>query len=251
MTDEIRPDRLDDLFDGHVTPETDEERDFLHLAAELRAAAPPAPDHLRERIEAMGEPPRTPTAGYGWWSRIRWRFAAPAVAGLIAVLVAVTIIPRGGTDVDSDAVSQMEQPPTGDFARDATGGMMDRARPSEEGKGAEAPPSAARPAPTVPETSATTSEPPPSPPLIATLRAGTTLEAARTDVTTIVREHGGRITDSTGTATRWTVTAALAQADRPALFTALQGTSSVAFDATDIRATITQQPTVRIQIVAP
>ncbi len=62
MSDEITPTRLDALLDGSATPETDDEREMLHLAARMRDGSPHAPDALRRRVQAL-EPAAEATAG--------------------------------------------------------------------------------------------------------------------------------------------------------------------------------------------
>lgn len=231
MTDEIRPERLDALFDG-AAPETDEERDLLHLAAELRAEAPSAPDDLRRRITELGEPDVSRRAPDGWWSRIRWRMAAPAMAGLIAVLVAVAVIPRmtGGSDGDvaaSDNVpTEMQSEkivPDSDSAASA---------PSADG-----PTAGVRPAPTARQAT----------PVGGIVRDGS-LDQVQDAVVGAVTAAGGRVTSRTDDGSTRTVTADVARADTDRLVDDLMAIDDVSFTRSELDDAVSPAGIVRIEL---
>ncbi|MEQ9113057.1 MAG: hypothetical protein RID94_02270, partial [Miltoncostaeaceae bacterium] len=53
--EDIAPERVEQLLAG-APPRDEAERDLLALFARVRAAEPPAPDALRARIAALGDP---------------------------------------------------------------------------------------------------------------------------------------------------------------------------------------------------
>ncbi len=236
MTDEIRPERLDELFDG-AAADTDEERELLALAAELRASAPPAPDHLRQRIADLGEPPVARRASGGWWSRIRWRMAAPALAGLIAVLVAVTVIPQviGGSDDDvslSDAPGAVERE-TAVPERDSAASV-----PQGEDTGGSGPGMQAR------EPSASSSAPRP---VDGVVREGD-LDRVRDAVSRAIADAGGRVTSQTGEGTVRTVESDVTGADTAHLVDGLMAIDGVSFTRSELDAAVSAGPGLRIDL---
>jgi len=99
MGDDMTPERLDAILDGTAAPDTDEDRAMLHLAADLRGAAPRASDALRERIIAMGEPGEFRPKRVPFWKRIN--VLAPALGAVVAVIVAVGVLTTGNSGDDT------------------------------------------------------------------------------------------------------------------------------------------------------
>ncbi len=241
MTDGIGPERLDGLFDGRTAAETDEERDLLRVAAELRAAAPPAPDRLRERVAALGEPEPGPAPARRRRWTPRWRFAAPAVAGIVAVIVAtVVIVPRnGGSGDDSASASKtatFESAPRGSgpvapMAEDATSAP-------EAGRAADAASESAVP---------TYTRTPDRPAVEGVVRSGS-LEDAHDAVQRMIAAAGGTMTRQAGDASSRTITVDLSHADRPVLIGALTAFDGVDFDDTALRDALSGGDVVVIRI---
>lgn len=129
MTDEMNPERLDAVLDAAASPETDEERAMLHMAASLREAAPRPSEALRERVAGLGEPvgrialPRRPL-----WKRLN--VMAPALGAVIAAVVAVGVLTTSGGG--------------GSRLGSGSGGAADTA--ADQFKSAGPPPAAAAPA---------------------------------------------------------------------------------------------------------
>ncbi len=96
MRDEMTPERLDAILDGTAAPDDDEARAMLHLAADLRGAAPGASDDLRRRVLALGEPAGQPAGAprLPFWKRLN--VMAPALGAVVAAIVAVGVISTGG-----------------------------------------------------------------------------------------------------------------------------------------------------------
>lgn len=240
MTDGIGPERLDELFDGRTTAETDEERDLLRLAAELRAAAPPAPDRLRERVAGLGEPDPGPAPARRVRWTPRWRFAAPAIAGIVAVVIAAVVIPRdGGSRDDSASASTttllesapQESVPVPPPAADATS-MPEAGRAADSSSKSPVPTRTTTPGQTVVE---------------GVLRSGS-LDDAHDAVQRLIGAAGGVMTRQAGDADSRTITVDLSHADRPALVGALTALDGVGFDDTALRAALGDADVVVIRI---
>jgi uncharacterized protein DUF4349 len=98
----VSPERLEALLAG-AAPGGSAERELAGLVQELRAASPPAPEALRERVRATAAaaPGRVRTRGLRLPRLPRGRRGriaaglAPALAALAALLV-VVLLPRGG-----------------------------------------------------------------------------------------------------------------------------------------------------------
>lgn len=241
MSDGIRPDRLDDLFDGRATPETDEERDMLHLAAELRASAPPASQELHDRIAALGEPATRPTGGRTpWWRRLGLRAAAPALAGLIVVLVAVAVIARGGSD--DAGVSNSADTESVQLQSDSSAARSS-AQDAQETR------QATQPSPEAPADSATGGDAPSGTTVTGTVRRGS-LDQAESDVVDAVTTAGGTITSRGGDASSRTIVVNLTGADRDAVGDGLAAIDAVDFDAS-MADTVRTAPTVRLVLTGP
>ena len=108
--DELTPLRLDAIMDGEAAV-SDEEREMLALAAQLRADVPHPSPALRTRITAIGDQParRSPRRWRGWSS-------APALGALVVVLIGGGIAmntmqsnPTGGSN-DMQAGSERSAP---------------------------------------------------------------------------------------------------------------------------------------------
>jgi hypothetical protein len=104
VSDEITSERLDALLDGSATPETDSERDMLHLAARMRDGSPRASDALRRRVQALegrtavASAPRRPrwlpATSRGWMM-----LGAPALSALLIAVIGVGVLStRDGSD---------------------------------------------------------------------------------------------------------------------------------------------------------
>ncbi len=107
--DAIAADRLDRLLAGAV-PESEREARMQGLLRELRVAAPPASQRLRERVRALEEvSPRRPL--FTW--RRAALVAASAVAGIVAAALVVGGPSRPGEPAEREAVgSPTVVPPT-------------------------------------------------------------------------------------------------------------------------------------------
>ncbi len=108
MNPEITPERLDALLDGSVSPETDAERDMLHLAARLREEAPRADDAVRERVQSLGDKSAPPRLARRWWPASapgRWRVAVPALSAVAAAIISVGVLTSRGNDTASQDAS--------------------------------------------------------------------------------------------------------------------------------------------------
>src|SRR5436190_5006917 len=99
--------------------ETDFEREFAELVAQLRDVDVSAPDSLRARVRALGEPDAAPTLR-DRWTTIRWRrgvlVAAPVcVAALLSLAVVRGLISSGGGSqtqvVAGSTVAGVNKPP--------------------------------------------------------------------------------------------------------------------------------------------
>jgi len=89
--------------------ETDFEREFAELVAQVRDLDTAAPDSLRARVRALGEPD-APATLRDRWTTIRWRravlVAAPAcVAALLSVAVVRGVISSGGGGSQTEAAA--------------------------------------------------------------------------------------------------------------------------------------------------
>lgn len=247
MTDEIRPDRLDELFDGHAAAETDAERDLLHLAAELRAAAPTAPDHLRERIAELGEPDVTRRSTGGWLSRIRWRVLAPTMAAVIVVLVAVTVIPQVTDSPDgnvslSDLASDSapSAPADGDRSKDAPAPNSAMPVPPQDQTGGLGRGEAMEPAPTTA-----------TPVVLDGVVQDISLDRAQSAVVTAITLAGGNVIARTDDGATRSVTASLTRADAAALVDELTAIEGVTFVRRDLEQAVGARSTVRVDLRAP
>ena len=125
--DELTPLRLDAIMDGEAAV-SDEEREMLALAAQLRADVPHPSPALRTRITAIGDQParRSPRRWRGWSS-------APALGALVVVLIG------GGI-----AMNTMQSNPTGG-SNDMQAGS-ERSAPADSGTSAQGDSQSAGPA---------------------------------------------------------------------------------------------------------
>lgn len=122
---ELTPERVAELLAG-ATPNDAAELDLLALAGRLRTLEPGAPDGLRTRVAALGEPPAIDRRGpAGWLAGRRGRrsgrraafLAAPALAAGLAI---VLLAPSGILD-GSDSGPRAKQP-AAELAARASGG---------------------------------------------------------------------------------------------------------------------------------
>lgn len=112
MSDEITPERLDALLDGSATPETESEREMLHLAARMRDGSPRASDALRRRVQTL----ESRSAAAARPRKRRWRpvtsrdwlmIGAPALSALLIAVIGVGVLTtRDGSDGPDGAAEQ-------------------------------------------------------------------------------------------------------------------------------------------------
>src|SRR5581483_12137228 len=105
MREAVSPERLAALVDGREAPRSAEERALLARALDVRRLEGPAPEALRERLQALvGEPEAdAPARGLrgrlaSMWAggpRRRTMMAAPIGALAAAALAAALLIPGG------------------------------------------------------------------------------------------------------------------------------------------------------------
>ncbi|MFN8109759.1 MAG: hypothetical protein U0Y82_07915 [Thermoleophilia bacterium] len=88
---DIDPDRIDALLGG-ATPEDEDERDLLRLAATLREAQPHAPEVLRQRVRGLGEP----AARRPRWAGLVSARNAPLAGGVVVAAAAAAVVVSGG-----------------------------------------------------------------------------------------------------------------------------------------------------------
>ncbi len=146
MNPEITPERLDALLDGSASPETDVERDMLHLAAQMRDEAPRAGNALRERVQALGDQMPRPRPARRWWPASapgRWRVVVPALSAVAAAIISVGVLTNGGNDNASQDASNA----AGSAVRESRPGAATRdastpKAPSADEQATTAPPSA-------------------------------------------------------------------------------------------------------------
>jgi hypothetical protein len=153
---DIGPERLGEIVDG-AAPRDERERAMLALMEETRALEPGAPEDLRRRV-LDGPPPQSASRRFdprGWLGsadgRRRLLVGAPAIAGVIALAIAIPAL-NGGSSSPSVtpqkelAAASAGAAPAAEAAPSAGGEILDRQSLS-------APPGAdlATPAPTGPD----------------------------------------------------------------------------------------------------
>jgi Domain of unknown function (DUF4349) len=102
--DAIAADRLEQLLAGAV-PESEREARMQGLLREVRVAAPPASQRLRERVRALEEAPRRRPL-------VTWRRAALVAASAVAGVVAAALVVRGDSQPGETAEREAAAPTT-------------------------------------------------------------------------------------------------------------------------------------------
>lgn len=108
MSDEVLPQRLDELLGGEL-PETDAEREIVELAARIEADVPGPSESLRERVQSI-------SAGAGRAPGRRWfprpQLAAVLGATLVALIGATVLVTQDSSDSTVAADAMSTQPVT-------------------------------------------------------------------------------------------------------------------------------------------
>src|SRR6266545_1673616 len=92
------------------TDTIDFEREFQELVRDLRALPTAAPEQLRERVRALGEPAQ-PTRPWDWIRAVSWRrsllvLAPVCVLGLVSAAVIHGVVTSGGDSKQTAASAQ-------------------------------------------------------------------------------------------------------------------------------------------------